>query len=426
MAFGYKDDNYSVTRIRHGETVESMEGTRSLRARGHQASSQIPEEFPGSAVNENNMRVLKRLAAHRCVLVLGVLLGLLCLVMLSLPPSETTTSKPLSCHVNHAHKKVHEHVHRVLESPCHPGSTRQSLLDRLPASSHMTQPFLWKDVPFPDDLFLYPPPFGFKGLQGKVEDLLKQLPDSNFVPLPEKTLDKCRRCVVMGNGGILRGLELGQLIDRFDTIIRLNSGPLGEFSADVGNLTSIRMSYPEGTPLHWMDTDPHTLFVAVVYKGVDVSWISAMINKLAVPLWDWLFFWQKVPDQIPLEPQRFRLLNPQIIREAALDLLKYPPPRPRLWGRDQNVPTMGVVALNLASLLCDEVSLAGFGYNLSQQGAPLHYYDHLPMTFMLQQTTHNVDRETELLQSLVREGTITDLTGGIHCSFCPSRQDVAH
>lgn len=63
---------------------------------------------------------------------------------------------------------------------------------------------------------------------------------------------------------------------------RLNSGPLGEFSVDVGNRTSIRMSYPEGTPLHWVDTDAHTVFVAVVYKGVDISWISAMINKVAV------------------------------------------------------------------------------------------------------------------------------------------------
>lgn len=63
---------------------------------------------------------------------------------------------------------------------------------------------------------------------------------------------------------------------------RLNSGPLGEFSVDVGNRTSIRMSYPEGTPLHWVDTDPHTLFVAVIYKGVDISWTSAMINKLTV------------------------------------------------------------------------------------------------------------------------------------------------
>ncbi|XP_059202827.1 lactosylceramide alpha-2,3-sialyltransferase [Centropristis striata] len=370
------------------------------------------------------MRLPKRCAAHRRLLVLAVIVGLLCLVMVSLPLIETETepSKPPVPHVvDPAHKKqVHEHVHRVVESPCRPSSTRRSLLDRLPASSHMTGPFLWKDVPLPDDLFLYPPPFGFRGLQSKVEYLLKQLPDSDSLPQLEKASEECRRCVVVGNGGILKGLELGPLIDRFDTIIRLNSGPLGEFSADVGNRTSIRMSYPEGTPLHWMDIDPHTLFVAVVYKSVDISWISAMINKYTVPLWDWIFFWQKVPDQIPVERHRFRLLNPQVIKETALDLLKYPPPRPRLWGREKNVPTIGVSALNLASLLCDEVSLAGFGYTLAQQGAPLHYYDNLPMTAMLKQTSHNVDRETELLRDLVREGAISDLTGGIHCSFCPS------
>ncbi|MEQ2192751.1 hypothetical protein XENOCAPTIV_016676 [Xenoophorus captivus] len=127
------------------------------------------------------------------------------------------------------------------------------------------------------------------------------------------------------------------------------------------------MSYPEGTPLHWADTDPHVVFVAVVYKTVDLSWISAMIKKLRV-----------------------------------------------------NVPTLGVSALNLASLLCDEVSLVGFGYNLSQQGVPLHYYDHLPMTVMQQQKMHNVGKETQLLHKLVKEGVITDLTGGIHCSFCSS------
>ncbi|XP_033949516.1 lactosylceramide alpha-2,3-sialyltransferase isoform X1 [Pseudochaenichthys georgianus] len=398
-----------------------MERSRALRAKGPQAPPHIPEEFPGSHVTENKMRLLKRLPAHRRWLALAVVLGLLCVAILSLPLRETETSVPVDWHVNHAHKKqVHEHVHRVLEGQCRPSSTRHSLLARLPASSRMTQAFLWKDLPLPDDIFRYPPPFGFRGFQHKAEELLKLLPDSESFPLPKNTSEKCQRCVVMGNGGILRGLELGTLIDRFDTIIRLNSGPLGEFSIDVGNRTSIRMSYPEGTPLHWIDTDPHTLFVTVVYKGVDVSWISAMISKLSVSLWDWLFFWQKVPDHIPLERHRFRLLNPLVIRETALDLLKYPPPKPRLWGKDQNVPTMGVSALNLASLLCDEVSLAGFGYNLSQQGAPLHYFDQLPMSAMLRQTTHNVDRETQLLQKLVREGAITDLTGGVHCSFCPS------
>lgn len=62
----------------------------------------------------------------------------------------------------------------------------------------------------------------------------------------------------------------------------MNSGPLGEFSGDVGSRTSLRMSYPEGTPLHWDDQDPDMLFVALAHKGVDVSWISAMINKQTV------------------------------------------------------------------------------------------------------------------------------------------------
>ncbi|KAF3693557.1 Lactosylceramide alpha-2,3-sialyltransferase [Channa argus] len=261
--------------------------------------------------------------------------------------------------------QVHKYVLSVLADKCYPSRMRQSLLARLPASSRETQPFLSKDAPLSKDLFLYPPPFGFRGLGGMVDDLLKLLPD--YMPLAEKTPDKCRRCVVVGNGGILRGLELGSLIDRFDTIIRLNSGPLGEFSVDVGNRTSIRMSYPEGMPNQWPDTDPQTLFAGVVYKRVDITWMSAMIRKSNV-----------------------------------------------------NVPTLGVCALNLASLLCDEVSLAGFGYNLSQKRAPLHYYDELHMSDMLQQKMHNVDRETELLNSLVKEGTITDLTAGIHCSFCNS------
>ncbi|XP_035016587.1 lactosylceramide alpha-2,3-sialyltransferase isoform X1 [Hippoglossus stenolepis] len=398
-------------------TEDLLSWTRPLRARGPPASAKIHEDFPESSVNANNMRLPLRWAAHRCVFVVSVVLGLLGLVMVSLPLNGTRTTKPLKWHVSSVHRRlVHEYVHKVLEAQCRPGNTRKNLLTRLPASGHVTQPFLWKDIPLPDQLFLYPPPFGLKGVRSKVEDLLKLLENSHSA----QPSDKCRHCLVVGNGGILRGLELGRLIDRFDTIIRLNSGPLGEFSVDVGNRTSIRMSYPESTPLRWVDTDPHTLFVAVVYKSVDISWLSAMINKHAVSLWNRLFFWQKVPNQIPLELRRFRLLNPHVIRETAIDLLKYPPPRPRLWGWDQNVPTLGVSALNLASLLCDEVSLAGFGYNLSQQAAPLHYYDHLPMSAMLHQKMHNVDRETEFLQRLVREGTITDLTGGIHCSFCSS------
>ncbi|XP_056456584.1 lactosylceramide alpha-2,3-sialyltransferase isoform X2 [Gadus chalcogrammus] len=187
-----------------------------------------------------------------------------------------------------------------------------------------------------------------KPLKLHVDPAHQQLPRTE-PPRPQQGPGACRRCVVMGNGGILRNMELGPLIDRFDTVIRLNSGPLGEFSGDVGNRTSIRVSYPEGTPRQWVDHDPQPLFVAVVYKAVDLSWLSAMINKHTVGLWDRLFFWQKVPDRIPLEPQRFRLLNLQLIRETAMGLLQYPPPQSRLWGLDP--PRQVDMDLSLRGLL---------------------------------------------------------------------------
>jgi len=67
---------------------------------------------------------------------------------------------------------VHKYVHSVLQQKCRPGNARRSLLERLPASGHVTQPFLGKDAKLPDDLFLFPPPFGFRGLRDKLEDVL--------------------------------------------------------------------------------------------------------------------------------------------------------------------------------------------------------------------------------------------------------------
>lgn len=83
----------------------------------------------------------------------------------------------------------------------------------------------------------------------------------------------------------------------------------------------------------------------------------------------------------------------------------------------QNVPTIGVIAVVLATHLCDEVSLAGFGYDLSQPRTPLHYFDNLCMAAMNFQTMHNVTTETRLLLKLVKEGVVKDLSGGIHCEF---------
>ncbi|XP_053056838.1 lactosylceramide alpha-2,3-sialyltransferase isoform X5 [Acinonyx jubatus] len=198
---------------------------------------------------------------------------------------------------------------------------------------------------------------------------------------------------------------------------RLNSAPVEGYSEHVGNKTTIRMTYPEGAPLSDLDYYSHDLFVAVLFKSVDFNWLQAMVKNETLPFWVRLFFWKQVAEKIPLQPKHFRILNPVIIKETAFDILQYSEPQSRFWGRDKNVPTIGVIAVVLATHLCDEVSLAGFGYDLNQPKTPLHYFDNLCMAAMNFQTMHNVTTETRFLLKLVKEGVVKDLSGGIHCEF---------
>lgn len=81
----------------------------------------------------------------------------------------------------------------------------------------VAEPFLQKNSNLTEHMFEYPPPFGFWNLQHKLKEVLDLLP----ISLSEDTGGRdCRRCVVVGNGGILRGLELGSLLDQFSVILR--------------------------------------------------------------------------------------------------------------------------------------------------------------------------------------------------------------
>ncbi|XP_066576287.1 lactosylceramide alpha-2,3-sialyltransferase isoform X2 [Amia ocellicauda] len=353
---------------------------------------------------------------YRCGIVFLMVLVLVSLVIFTFLMSKNNGGHGIweAYTVDPKHVKlVHSFVKNLLKQECKPSFARKAMIAQFSDSSQVNDYFVTKNTNFMETMFKYPPPFGFKNMRSRLLDVLSLLPS----PAKEQDSKPCRRCAVIGNGGILRGLELGTLIDQFDVVIRLNSGPVRKFSKDVGNKTTIRMSYPEGCPVLWQDIDPDVLFVAVVFKSVDFSWLKAMINKQRVSFWDWIFFWQRVPEHVPIAASQFRILNPEIIRQTALDLLHFPAPEPKFWGWSQ-VPTLGISALNLATYLCDEVSLAGFGYNMSQPSAPLHYFENMLMDAMKKEKMHNVDTERAFLTGLAEAGIITDLTGGIHCSFC--------
>lgn len=53
----------------------------------------------------------------------------------------------------------------------------------------------------------------------------------------------------------------------------------------------------------------------------------------------------------------------------------------------QNIPTLGTVAITMALHNCDEVAVAGFGYNLNMPNAPLHYYEGVKMSAIKEVST---------------------------------------
>ncbi|XP_064275049.1 lactosylceramide alpha-2,3-sialyltransferase isoform X5 [Passer domesticus] len=336
------------------------------------------------------------------------------ILKLHLDPEECDRTKMPYVDLN---RRAQQFASAVLQEQCRPSHAKNEMKKLLAEKYSMDiSPFVRKNMNEDEALFKYAPPFGFHKFSDKLKDLLELLPEHD---LPEDLKSKpCKRCVVVGSGGILHGSELGHLLNQFDIVIRLNDAPVQGYTAHVGNKTTIRMTYPEGAPLSEHEYPPESLFVAALFKGVDFNWLQAMVKNETLPLLMRLFFWKGVVEKIPLTPKQFRILNPVIIKETALDILQFPEPRSKFWGWDKNVPTIGVTAVVLATHLCDEVSLAGFGYNLDQPSTPLHYYDNLCMAAMKEQTMHNVTSETKFLQKLIKEKVVKDLTGGIHCEFC--------
>ncbi|KAM7385613.1 hypothetical protein PAMP_001688 [Pampus punctatissimus] len=260
--------------------------------------------------------------------------------------------------------------------------------------------FVQRDTPVPWHLS---PPLGLQGSEEHLSLALASLPQPGLPPSLKRE-GNCRRCVVVGNGGVLRGSHLGSHIDQYDIIIRLNNAPVSGFERDAGSHTTIRLMYPEGAPRSVNEYKKTTMVALVVFKSLDLDWLTSVITKQPLSFWSKLWFWRDVVDDIPLRPENFRILNPEIIHKTGQVLQKY------VMKQGNTIPTLGATAVVMALQLCDQVSLAGFGYDMKHPEARLHYYETLHMDVMKVQVVHDISAEKLFLRDLVAAGAVTDLT----------------
>lgn len=62
-------------------------------------------------------------------------------------------------------------------------------------------------------------------------------------------------------------------------VVRLNSAAVHGFERDAGSLTTIRLMYPEGAPHSANEYKKTTMVALVVFKGLDLDWLTSVITK---------------------------------------------------------------------------------------------------------------------------------------------------
>ncbi|XP_009330810.1 PREDICTED: CMP-N-acetylneuraminate-beta-1,4-galactoside alpha-2,3-sialyltransferase isoform X3 [Pygoscelis adeliae] len=201
------------------------------------------------------------------------------------------------------------------------------------------------------------PPFGIKGQDNLIKAILSATKDYRLTPALDSL--SCRRCIIVGNGGVLANKSLGLKIDDYDVVVRLNSAPVKGFEKDVGGKTTLRITYPEGAIQKMEQYEKDSLFVLAGFKWQDFKWLKYIVYKEKVSASDG--FWKSVATRVPREPHEIRILNPYFIQEAAFSFIGLP-----------------------------------FNNGLMGRGS----------------WTHNIQREKEFLRKLVKARVITDLTSG--------------
>ncbi|MEQ2312135.1 hypothetical protein AMECASPLE_027787 [Ameca splendens] len=146
---------------------------------------------------------------------------------------------------------------------------------------------------------------------------------SNYhVPANIENLE-CKTCAVIGNGFVIKNSSLGNVINKYDIVIRLNDAPVRGYEEDVGNKTTMRFFYPESASYNpALQNEPDTLMVLVPFKQQDLCWLKEIIyNEKRVRKGFW-----KPPPQIWLgDVSKVRVLDPHFLHQTAHKLLRIPP-----------------------------------------------------------------------------------------------------
>ncbi|XP_018590314.1 ST3 beta-galactoside alpha-2,3-sialyltransferase 3b isoform X5 [Scleropages formosus] len=195
---------------------------------------------------------------------------------------------------------------------CKPGYVAAKMAAIYPKFVKLAPMFLDQNYKRLGKINNYLPPFGVKTQDSIIDVILTATKKYGLDKYLESL--KCKRCIVVGNGGVLANKSLGSHIDGYDVVVRLNQAPVSGYEKDVGSKTTLRITYPEGAfqkPKHY---ENHSLFVLSAFKPQDFKWLRQMVFKeklgkpvapINAPAADWGSIYGRPETRLHPEPQAF-------------------------------------------------------------------------------------------------------------------------
>lgn len=257
-----------------------------------------------------------------------------------------------------------------------------------------------------EQLKSHAPPYGWQGLPvNVVHSALSPLSSSHLFE-HDLPADRCVRCAVVGNGGILRGSKQGKNIDSHDFVFRVNGAVIRGFEDDVGMKTSfygfttntmknaLNMYRADGFTK--IPQSPDTKYIFIPSDLRDYVMIAAAVWGQTVLSGNdkgdnpWKYFGNK-------PSKSFKILHPDFISYITHSFLQSPLLK-NIKTRHLYMPSTGAHMLLTALHTCDQVSAYGF---ITRNYAAFsdHYYDSIkkPLVFYV---NHDLRLESQLWEML--------------------------
>ncbi|GCB73365.1 hypothetical protein scyTo_0006738, partial [Scyliorhinus torazame] len=165
----------------------------------------------------------------------------------------------------------------ITEGGCRKGFASAQMTEIFPKFSKPAPMFLDNTYKRWMKLKDFVPPFGIKGQEAVIQKILGITKHYTLTSYLDSL--SCKRCIIMGNGGIVANKSLGSRIDDYDVVIRLNEAPVKGFEKDVGAKTTLRITYPEGAIQKPARYEKDSLFVFAGFKPQDFKWLKYIVYK---------------------------------------------------------------------------------------------------------------------------------------------------